>query len=89
MFYILTTPVLQVVSGNSLKCPQEGSVMTVDVPFLPESFNSEAEVCQAVTEEFWLFSEKWSPFLTRKWSLLKISPLLLFLIKENAGMMVL
>lgn len=69
---MLTTVVPRVVRGVSLKCPQEGLAVSADAPFLPASFNSEAEVCQAVAKEVWLFSEEWSPFCTRKWGFLKI-----------------
>lgn len=69
---MLTTVVLRVVHGVSLKCPQKGLAVAADAPLLPPSLNAEGEVCQAVVKERWLFSESWSPFRTRKWGFLKI-----------------
>lgn len=69
---MLTTVVLRVVRGVRLKCPQEGLAVSANAPFLPASFNTEGEVCQAVAKEVWLFSEEWSPFRTRKWGFLEI-----------------
>lgn len=72
LFSMLTTVIPQVVRGVNLKCPQEGLAVAADAPFLPASFNSEGEICQAVAKEVWLFSEEWSLFHTRKWGFLKI-----------------